>query len=50
MFGAYVFEISSAEYENNVLLIDEAGTLPITDFRLSAMRTIFSIVLKSKDR
>ena len=25
MFGAYVYEISSAEYENNVLLIDEDG-------------------------
>ena len=23
MFGAYVYEISSAEYETNVLLIDE---------------------------
>ena len=41
MFGAYVYELSSAEYEKHVLLIDEDGLEEKTGYSAFLPRMAF---------
>ena len=49
MFGAYVYEISSAEYENNVLLIDEDGLEEKTEYSRYFTDHGFSVIRYEND-
>ncbi len=49
MFGAYVYEKSSAEYENYVLLVDEDGLEEKTEYSLFFSEHGFSIVQYEND-
>ena len=49
MFGAYVYEISSAEYEKNVLLIDEDGLEEKTEYSRYFTNHGFSIIRYEND-
>ena len=49
MFGAYVYEISSAEYENNVLLIDEDGLEEKTEYSRYFSDHGFSVIRYEND-
>ena len=49
MFGAYVYEKSSAEYENYVLLIDEDGLEEKTEYSIFFFERGFSIVRYEND-
>ena len=49
MFGAYVYEISSAEYENNVLLIDEDGLEEKTEYSRYFADHGFSVIHYEND-
>lgn len=49
MFGAYVYEKSSAEYEKNVLLIDEDGLEEKTEYSIFFSEHGFTIVRYEND-
>lgn len=49
MFGAYVYELSSAEYEKNVLLIDEDGLEEKTGYSICFASHDFRIVKYEND-
>lgn len=49
MFGAYVYELSSAEYEKNVLLIDEDGLEEKTEYSTRFVAYGFRIVKYEND-